>query len=434
MTWHAIPLVVVAVLGGVACASRDLSLSGQPDAGPDGIEPTALDGRVDAPPDAPPLALAELCGAVPVTLDDWERCYEKRWCEWQVGCLPLNSYHDVQECIDESYQLEGGRLAAELRERLRAVQQARATLDVDAFTRCLRETSGELCNTARFSVACATRFIGKVADGGACYTDIECASSGASCEATCADACCAGTCRPKFREGEACDLGDSCEPGLVCHRTCLSGDIGAPCGSNRDCDSNAWCDAGRCRADLAPGATCTSPLQCGGQTSCVGLSIVDTTPGRCSSISKVGDRCDSFCYGNLFCDPSGVCRQLPELGQICSGFTPCRGIDTTCSNGRCVLLGGAGTACSNSQGCLPRLFCTSELNAPNPTCAPLGATGQRCVGPTQCESYRCSGRPGQVGVCLAWSESCLVDERDDAAAQAFHVGPVPDVTAAFGPR
>jgi hypothetical protein len=398
-------VMIVALVG---CADRSSGEFGPPmqpgDAGTDGPEPFPIDGGIDAPQS--PVDLTELCGAAPVTLDDWERCYKKRWCEWQVGCLPLNPYHNVQECIDESYQLEGGTRASELRERTRAVQQERASIDDAAFTRCLVETSGALCNTARFSVACATRFVGTIADGGACYADVECTSPGAICESSCADACCSGTCRPKFQEGQACDLGDSCEPGLVCHRTCLSGDIGASCGSNRDCDSNAWCDAGRCRADLAPGAACTSPLQCGGQTSCVGLSIIDSAPGRCQSISKAGDRCDYFCYGNLYCDGSGTCRDLPEFGQTCSGLTPCRGIDTTCSNGQCVLRASAGTECASSRDCLPELFCTSELTETRPTCAALRSTGQPCAAPGHCQSHLCSSDAGQARVCLAWSDSC----------------------------
>jgi hypothetical protein len=370
-------------------------------------------GTPDAPPaDAPPTGLTELCGAeapapsAPGYVDYWERCYLKRWCEWQVGCSALNPYRDAQDCIDRSDDVVGGALSAELRERTRAIEQHRASIDVAAFTQCLVETSEAYCTTARFSAACATRFTGTIGDGGGCYTDIDCASPGATCESSCSDACCLGTCRPKLTQGQACADDDACEPGLVCHHTCLSGDLGSRCSSDSDCDWSAWCNAGRCAATFPPGSSCTSGFQCGGDTSCIGLSIIDPSPGQCLSISHAGDRCDFLCFGNLYCDGSGICRDLPGLGQSCPGFTPCSGVDTICSNGRCVLRGDAGAACSTTQPCRPGLYCNSELNDPNPTCVAPGGTGQPCADPRHCESYLCSGTTGQPGQCLGWAGTC----------------------------
>jgi hypothetical protein len=353
-------------------------------------------------------SLAELCGAVPVTLDDWEDCYQRRHCEWEVGCVPLNTYRDAQECIDRGDQVEGGRLTAERRKRKRAIEDGRALLDTAAFTQCLVDTSAVLCDTARFSVACANRFVGSVADSETCYADIECVSPGASCEASCSDACCQGVCRPRFKEGESCDLFDSCEPGLECYHTCVSGDIGDPCASDDYCGPNAWCDlaTGVCTTVFTLGAACTSTLQCGGETSCLGLTIIDSSPGHCLRISHAGDTCDYYCYGNLYCDASGTCRDLPELGQSCSLFIPCRGVDTICRNGLCVLRGDIGAICSSNQPCLPGLFCTSELNDPSPKCAARGGEGAPCADPSHCESYLCSGSATQPGVCLPWSDTC----------------------------
>ncbi|HWU90772.1 MAG TPA: hypothetical protein VN253_26080 [Kofleriaceae bacterium] len=356
--------------------------------------------------DQPAADLAEICGAQPVTLDDWEDCYQRRYCENLVGCSSLNSYRDVQECAARNDDVASGRLSAERRARRRAVEHGRASIDVAAFTQCLVDLDRAHCNTARSSVACATRFVGTVGDGGACSTDFECVSPGATCAADCADACCLGTCRPRFKQGEACDLADSCEPGLVCHGTCLSGDIGAPCVNLRDCDQVAWCNAGTCAADLTPGAACTSLSQCGGETTCIGLSIVDPTPGQCLSISRPGDRCDFACYGNLYCDPSGTCRELPVLGQSCSSFVPCRGVDTFCSNGVCVDRGDNGATCSGTKPCRPGLFCTDELGDPTPTCAARRVVGEACAAPGHCSSHLCSGSTGQPGICLPWSDTC----------------------------
>jgi hypothetical protein len=419
MKWQVCMVMLVVAAG---CGDN---LSGDADSF---IKPT--DADTDAPADAPiepPVDalidttrpnLTEICGAEPPAasaagyLDYWENCYRTRWCEWEVGCLPLNSYRNVQECLEKSDSVEGGRLSAERRERERAVGQERSSLNIPAFTQCLAETSGAYCNTARFSVACATRFTGIIHDGDTCYADVECASPGAECKSNCTDACCVGTCQPKFKEGQACNEFDSCEPGLRCHNICIRGDIGTSCASDRDCDSNAWCDlkAGLCKPDFAPGAACTNPLQCGGETSCVGLTITDSTPGRCLRISKEGDLCDYFCYGNLYCDSSGTCRNLPQIGQSCSGFAPCSGVDTVCNNGQCILRGDGNAPCSDIQPCQPGWFCTSELNNPTPTCVRPGDPGQPCTAPSHCKSYRCSGNTNQPGMCLPWSDTCPLSE------------------------
>lgn len=376
------------------------------DADVDGPVDSRIDAGIDAPIDGPPSTLAQICGAEPVTLDDWENCYLKRWCEWVVNCRTMNKYRDVQECIAQSNAFEGGRLAAERLERSRAVAAQRASLNVAAFTQCLQETSEARCNTAQSSVACATRFSGTIGDDGPCYTDIECTSPGATCQSTCTGACCLGTCHPKFKLGATCDTFTSCEPGLRCDGVCFSGDINTSCGDDGDCDPNAWCNAGVCAADFAPGAACTNPLQCGGETSCIGLSITTSAPGHCLRISHAGDRCDYFCLGNLYCDGQGVCRDMRTLNQTCSGSAPCGGVDTICLNGVCVLRSNVGASCPSSAGCLPALFCTSELNDPAPVCTARRADGQPCAAPNHCESYICSGNTTTPGVCLPGNETC----------------------------
>jgi hypothetical protein len=389
--------------------------SGATDAGPDArTSDSSADGGVDAAHldagalDGSDRLLARACGAVPVTFEDWERCYARRKCDWEVNCVTLNSYEDVQDCIDHGNDFEGGRLAAEIRARRRAVAQGRASLNSDEFAQCILETSREYCNTARGSVACAKRYTGTVGDGGACYTDVECASLGATCISSCTGACCRGTCKPKYKLGETCDLYESCEPGLECHDVCMAGDVGSPCVNLQDCDQSTYCDVqgGMCKADLPLGSSCTDLLQCGGPATCVGLSIVSSDPGRCERISVVGDPCDDFCYGNLFCNSSRFCQGLPALGDGCGALLPCSGVNATCKNGQCVLRDGAGTACTKSDTCLAGLFCTSELEQLDPTCEAPRAPGKPCRKPTHCASYLCSGSDTQNGVCLAWSDTC----------------------------
>lgn len=402
---------VLALLGLLACSEQDRAFA-LPDAPvAPGVDADSLIPTV--PPDAPPPVrdeeLVAACGELPVTLADWEDCYAKRTCEWEVGCVIQNAYRDVAECHARRDAVVGGRLSAERRERERAVEDGRAAVDPQQFARCLIATSGDRCNTALTEPACLTRYTGTIADGGACLTAVDCASPDATCESDCDDACCLGTCRPKAELGAACTEFDSCEPGLRCHRTCLAGDVGSACLNNRGCDSNAWCDpaAGVCKADFPEGAACTSILQCGGTASCVGLSITSSEPGRCQRVSRAGDECDGICYGNLICAGT-TCRKLPVLGEPCAGIGACGGVDAMCNGQQCVRRSEAGATCG-AQTCLPGLFCTSELGAPQPACAARGEVGDACADPAHCDSYLCSGSPGAIGACLPWEDACPIE-------------------------
>ena len=103
----------IAMLAAVACGSSQPAIDSGPDALPDGPS--------DASIDAPAASLVALCGAQPVTPDDWERCYQKRKCEWEVGCVPATAFSSVQECIELGDAVQDGRLEigrASCRERV----------------------------------------------------------------------------------------------------------------------------------------------------------------------------------------------------------------------------------------------------------------------------------------------------------------------------
>lgn len=370
-----------------------------------------IGGNGDASNNTPPPDLAALCGSVPKTLDDWETCYLNRWCAVQTTCTIPAPYLDVNECINRSADFYGGSLSEERRARKRAVEEGRASLNAPAFTKCLADLSIDRCDTAPTANAspdCSNRFTGTILDGGTCYADVECVSPGATCDTQCTDSsCCIGTCHPKLKQGEVCQDTTACEPGLRCHRVCLSGDIGSSCSSVLDCDQGAWCKSGQCVPTLPGGSECSDNSQCGGQTICVGATLLGA-PGHCTNVAIAGNPCDSFCLGGLYCSTSGTCQQRPVVGESCSTFVNCLGVDAFCSNDTCVQAGSEGDPCGGSQPCQAGLFCTSELGALNPTCAAPGATGQECAAPSHCESYQCSGNSTMNGVCLAWSDMCPV--------------------------
>ncbi len=392
------------------------------DAGSDGALDDAGDAMIDT--DASPGALATICDGVPTTPAQWEQCYVKRWCEVAVNCTELNAYSDVEECIQTSGYASGGQRDFDIAENIRAVSDGRATIDVARFTACLLETSPEQCNSGAQVAACRLRYKGAIADGQSCYADAECASPGASCTPTdCGDACCTGTCvRKKMLNETACSTTgvNACEPGLVCSLVqgkCIAGDVGTVCVRATDCDPENNCDQignspGLCVADLPVGTSCKNILQCGGESGCVGLKRNVGTP-TCRRITEVGDACDWFCLGSLYCDLSnptglGVCRTMPQLNQACSDFLPCTGIHNQCVNGTCQPRLASGASCANpALACDVGLFCTDQLGEANPTCRPLFADGELgCRRDSQCQSHLCSGTASSAGECRPALSSC----------------------------
>lgn len=411
-------LAVTAVLG--ACSSppasglvdggvvppADDGGPGDGDAGDGGDAGSGDDGG--GPPD-----LIAMCGAEPSTLEDWESCYQKRFCELVVNCGSMNLFSSVEECIALNDTVSGGRLSHEARERSRAIAAGRASLDEEAFAQCLVDLSPERCMNPSFSMSCVTRFAGTVGDFESCHGDVECESRGAACSApSCDDACCLGVCEPRSKLEDRCFTLDDCEPGLRCSLDayCVTGDVGARCSDSGDCDPSNWCDllAGVCKADVPEGAPCSRLTQCGGETSCVGTRR-RVAPPQCRRVNVEGDACDFVCLGNLYCDLSnpigfGTCRSLPKHGESCSLFLPCIGKNEVCNAGACVTRPGAGEPCVQGA-CLPGLFCTDALGIANPTCEPRLADGEgACNQPDQCQSYICDA--DATGQCQSWMNSC----------------------------
>lgn len=370
-------------------------------------------GQIDADATGP-ADLVAMCGAMPTTPEDWERCYLKRNCERVLNCESMNLFSSVPECVELLDAVSGGQLAFEARERSRAIAAGRASIAVDTFTQCLVDMDPKRCVDPAFSISCATRFSGTIPDNQGCYTDIECISPGAACSPEdCGDSCCLGTCTPRITEGEPCNTYFGCEPGFKCtvEGFCVSGDVGSLCNDNGDCDPDAWCDrvAGACKRDLPEGALCRDFAQCSGETACVGLTRT-VEPPRCRRVNVEGDACDWFCLGNLYCDLSnseglGVCRSLPKHNESCGPFLPCIGKNEICHLGTCVTRPGKGQPCLDGA-CLRGLFCGDQLDLANPVCRALLEDGQDCQQSDQCQSHVCNENKDTSGQCQPWQNTC----------------------------
>jgi hypothetical protein len=419
--WFAVLVTIVGACGestdevsrSSADAGGDAAIveGGDADATVDATVDVTSDVTVDAPvvPD-----LVEMCGAVPKTVAEWEACYLKRECEMRMACDEQPLFTNVAQCVELLDAVEGGEIADRVFERERAVAAGRASLDEQAFTACLVETSATSCSHPSVKPACGVRYAGTIADGQSCYTDVECASPGAECQtAACGDSCCTGVCKPRAKLGEACMDFYACEPGLVCSVNalkCVVGDIGAACADTFECDPGAWCDQGTCQPDLGEGELCKSLLQCASGTVCVGLKI-EIEPARCLRASEAGAPCDWFCLGNFHCAVTsavsfGECLSLPTHGQPCSALLPCIDVNERCGAGQCVERDDIDEPCTDGT-CKPGLFCTDQIGAANPVCKarlPDGATG--CNRPSQCESYVCSGNSSAPGDCQPRLSTC----------------------------
>lgn len=80
-------------------------------------------------------------------------------------------------------------------------------------------------------------------------------------------------------------------------------------------------------------------------------------------------------------DNGGVCRDLPELGEVCEdGCSEGFCVDDTEGGARCTAGPGAGEACVNSSGCAEGLAC--EFSAM--LCEPFVGLGGACLGFQSC--------------------------------------------------
>jgi hypothetical protein len=234
-------------------------------------------------------------------------------------------------------------------------------------------------------------------------------SLGADCERpNCQDQCCAGTCVAPAQLNDDCST-RSCARGLECVNTgpnsnvCLSGDVGALCLNDSDCDEENYCgQEQKCVADRGVNVPCTSNSQCAFPTTCVNEA---SGPGTCLHVDTVGAACDGFCRGDLYC------KQGVDEGGITQGTCEAAlGLDQSCSNGeRCT----TGLYCSNltqtckpfaelgqpcePRRCVPGVVCSAELpsGVNPPVCVEPNAVGGECAEDEHCQTDICNPLDGK---------------------------------------
>jgi hypothetical protein len=237
--------------------------------------------------------------------------------------------------------------------------------------------------------------------GSVCHDDFEC-KVGDYCLGDALETCdINGVCRTGLDVGQNCNI-DRCKPHLRCVRlgggggnqsTCEDGSMGSKCSESRECDPGLFCGNNQCVAKLPLGANnCTLSEQCSGDEQCV--------TGACRPVNQVGQLCDGVCWGNLFCNASGICQAMPGPGEDCSGVPDaspgrCNSVDLVCGAAQDCVQRVPNTAPCGPVGtpspCQLGLFCTSEIGDSPGQCAQRLGNNQRCVSDSHCESGFCGG-------------------------------------------
>jgi hypothetical protein len=233
-------------------------------------------------------------------------------------------------------------------------------------------TQGAECQAALGSLTCSTLALGEappsceaaltgtVANGGACYDDVDCQAG--TCTSTAQT--CPGACQAFAQLGQSCAT-LSCAPSLTCDAgTCKTpSTAGGAC----PCRGDLWCDtsgggAGVCKATQTSG-TCSASAQCALGYTCAG------TPNTCQSMVGLNGNCTAsadLCGPGYKC-VSNVCVSYPKVGEACSEFELC--------------IGG---------------YCDSIVTQ---KCVAYKAAGATCLLPTECASLSCTAGHCDAAFC-----------------------------------
>lgn len=225
--------------------------------------------------------------------------------------------------------------------------------------------------------------------GGACASDVECASGhcagGVCCDTACDGACeaCAiaggapadGTCAPL--SGTPCDDGDACTTGDACQQGTCAG-AAVTCAAADACHGAGVCDpgTGQCTTPaLADDTPCDDGNPCTTASACAAGVCTGTMFVTCPGVAP------DACHDAPACDPeTGKCAPPPLLdGTPCDGDDPCAA-ESVCVGGACVtkepVQCGAANECQSKGTCDPATGLCSKPNKPDGTFC----SGGRCVG------------------------------------------------------
>jgi hypothetical protein len=258
-----------------------------------------------------------------------------------------------------------------------SIDAKRVAFDASALSTCSKDLADFGCDvrTRRLPASCEKALAGKVALGGSCDLDLDCADDAFCDKGTSSDNC-PGKCKSTLGESSVCQRSSQCADGLQCTgKTCkkLGGEGDscaqgtAPCGLAFVCRTETAGAVCRSLASVYSGAKGDS---CGPSTTYCAQGLV------CASMSKTVGQCQDPVAAGAACRRA-VPSQCPT-DQYCSAVNPG---DT----GTCMDLPASGSACltNHNQVCASGLICVSDV------CQAMGRPGDACDDATQCYSGAC---------------------------------------------
>lgn len=275
---------------------------------------------------------------------DFVNAYLPLLCQYDVAC-------HIAFSVDGCRADLSGYWARSIRTLQGEIDSGRVGYNQERATDCLNAIQSAPCPSlsngwSPFAFGCWGVFQGTVATGDACVDDIECASGHCRWSLyqadSCTTSCCAGTCATLV------DVGASC----------FTYDYSSDCVHTDYCKGPAYVSNGTCQARLAQGETCgvsaeepcQDGLTCGESDTCVPF------PKDGQPCTDLGPPCDNY---DSYCDPSrGTCQARLKVGAPCAdpSYYGCVGY-AQCLNGICVLMPGAGEACTVPDGGDPGRTC-----------------------------------------------------------------------------
>ena len=124
-------------------------------------------------------------------------------------------------------------------------------------------------------------------------------------------------------------------------------------------------------ANVASGGFCSDTGQCAPGLACNHGPYGGN--GTCGPKVAVGGRCelDADCVDNTWCH--NQCTAFTPVGTNCQYVVEC-GPTASCATGVCEALGGTGSPCTDSSGCLPTHYCSPDTSV----CTTRIAIGGAC--------------------------------------------------------
>jgi hypothetical protein len=297
-----------------------------------------------------------------------------------------------------------------------AINEGRVDVNAAAVRECADGTSERACNAPVVTMGPVGRctpsateveanpcdpiemFRGRQSVGEECDGPWECKEG-----LRCADFGIAGVCALRAKEGDGCFSDGECADGLICDYTvgtCAPGALSGErceyadplkpipgteilrCADGLTCDPVAFqCAGGFCSAG-SPCSDTFSDSDCPATFYCVGNFV---TQPSCQQPGIVGAPCSKAddCSSN-FCDPfNEICADLLATGEACLGNTECA--SGFCSGALCQPSFGVGQPCASgfNEECQDG-YCDTAMAMP--LCTAYASEGGMCLSNAQCDA------------------------------------------------